>query len=112
MILLACIYTVINPVTLYFKSKAQVKKNESFSKPLNYTINETGITISQDEKSDTTKWNVMWKAVRYGNLVVVYVSTIRAFIMPVADIGDNFDKLVELLDLGLKNRNYVKKKQV
>lgn len=110
MIVLAALYTVINPVLLWVRAKGQVKRNESFQKPLHYMINETGITISQDDKSDKTKWTEMWKAVKYGNLVVVYVSTIRAFIIPIKDVADKFDTLVELLNIGLKSRNYVKRK--
>lgn len=111
MIVIAALYTVVNPLLLWGKAKAQIKRNESFHKPLHYVINEKGITISQDDKSETTKWQQMWKAVRYGDLIVVYVSTVRAFIIPLKDVGDKYDSLIELLNGGLKNRNYVKRKQ-
>ena len=110
MIVIAALYTIVNPIMLWFKSKSQIKRNPSFQKPLHNVINENGITISQDDKSETTNWEQMWKAVKYGNLVVVYVSTIRAFIIPIDDVGDKFDSLVELLNKGLNANNHVKRK--
>lgn len=110
MIVIAALYTVINPIFLWVRAKSQIKTNPSFQKPLHYVINSTGITISQGEQSESTKWQQMWKSVKYGDIIVVYVSTIRAFIIPIKDLGDDYNALVELLSNGLKNRNYVKRK--
>ena len=91
--------------------KLQAKTNKSFAKPLTYTIDEQGITVSQDELSDSVKWNEIWKAVKYGRQVVVYITNVRAFVFPVDCIGDKYDDLVTLLEKGLANRNHVKGKK-
>lgn len=110
LIMLALLYTVANPVILYMRSKAQINKNKSFQKPLHYVVNSKGITISQDELSDTVKWDSMWKAVKYGNLIIVYVSAVRAFIIPEKAVENEYNKLVDILTEGLKNRNHIKKR--
>ena len=109
LILLAALYTVINPVILFFRAKSQVKKNPSFMDTLNYVIDENGITVMQGEDKASVKWIEMWKAVKYGSIVVVYVSNIRAFIFPVRCIGEQYNTLVELAKSGLGARNYLKK---
>ena len=107
MIVMASLFTVVNPILIWMRVKLQAKTNESFKKPLTYTVDEAGITVSQDDRSDSVKWDQIWKAVKYGKQVVVYMTTVRAFVFPIACVGDNYGKLVELLDKGLANRNYV-----
>ncbi len=111
MIVLASLFTVVNPILTWMRVKLQAKTNKSFAKPLTYTIDEQGITVSQDELSDSVKWNEIWKAVKYGRQVVVYITNVRAFVFPVDCIGDKYDDLVTLLEKGLANRNHVKGKK-
>lgn len=105
---MALLFSVMNPFLLWTKSKSQIKKNETMQKPIHYCINGKGVTISQGERTDHVDWNQTWKAVRYGNLVIIYVSSIRAFVLPVSQIGEQYDKLVKILSDGLQTRNHVK----
>jgi hypothetical protein len=111
MIVLASLFTVVNPLLTWMRVKLQVKTNKSFAKPLSYTVDENGITVSQDELSDSIKWDEIWKAVKYGKQIVVYITTVRAFIFPVNCVGEQYDALVTLLDKGLANRNHIKGKK-
>ena len=108
LICMALLFSVMNPFLLWTKSKSQIKKNETTRKPIHYCINGKGVTISQGERTDHVDWNQTWKAVRYGNLVIIYVSSIRAFVLPVSQIGEQYDKLVKILSDGLQTRNHVK----
>ena len=108
LICMALLFSVMNPFLLWTKSKSQIKKNETMQKPIHYCINGKGVTISQGERTDHVDWNQTWKAVRYGNLVIIYVSSIRAFVLPVNQIGEQYDKLVKILSDGLQTRNHVK----
>ena len=100
LICMALLFSVMNPFLLWTKSKSQI--------PIHYCINGKGVTISQGERTDHVDWNQTWKAVRYGNLVIIYVSSIRAFVLPVSQIGEQYDKLVKILSDGLQTRNHVK----
>ena len=110
MILLASLYTVINPLMLYLKARKQVNGNDFFNKTLHYSVNDKGIEVSQNEEKSFVKWNEMWKIVRYGSQVIVYVTTIRAFVWPIESIGENYDSLVELADNKLGSRCHLRKK--
>ena len=104
-------FLILNPILLYSKAKNQVKNNKYFTETLSYTIDEKGIEVSQAGEQANIKWEEMWKAVRFGNIVVVYVTTIRAFILPVECIGDQYNTVVELAFKGLGARNHLRKKK-
>lgn len=110
MILLASLYTVINPVMLYFKARKQVANNESFNSTLHYVVDDKGIKISQNNEKASVKWDEIWKVVRYGNEVIVYVTTVRAFVWPVDSIGDSYDRLAQLACDKLDRRCSLRKK--
>ena len=110
LIVLASLYTVIHPIILWLKAKAQIKNNDYFKQTLDYTADSKGIKVSQGEESTMIKWDEMWKAVRYGGDVVVYVSTIRAFILPIRCMGDQYNNFVEAATQGLGSKCRLRKK--
>ncbi len=110
LILLASLYTIIHPLILYARANAQIKNNDYFKQTLDYTVDSNGIKVSQKEESTTIKWDEMWKAVKYGGVVVVYVSTIRAFILPIRCIGDQYNNFVEAAVQGLGSKCHLRKK--
>ena len=111
LIALAAFYLVFNPLILFSKAKRQIKNNDYFNNVLTYEADEKGITVRQGEEKVSVKWEEMWKTVRYGNIVVVYVTTIRAFILPVESMGDQYNTVVELAFKGLGARNHLRKKK-
>lgn len=111
LIVVASFYWIINPLMLYSKAKQQVKNNKYFSETLNYVVTERGIQVSQAGEQADVSWDEMWKAVRFGRLVVVYVTNIRAFILPVNCIGDEYNNFVDLALKGLDTRCHLRKKQ-
>ena len=110
LIVMSLLYTVVNPIMLYLKAKAQVKNNDYFNDELIYRTNSKGITVCQGIESTTVKWDEMWKAVKYGGIVVVYVTTIRAFILPIRCIGEQYNNFVNNAADGLGNRCHLKKR--
>ena len=106
LIVLASLYTIINPIMLWFKACKQVKNH--FKEPLHYLIDENGITVSLGEASETTPWDQIWKAVNYGSQVVIYVTNIRVFNMPVRCMEGQYGTLRELAGAGLAERCYLK----
>lgn len=104
MILLASLYTVINPVILYCKARKQVRSNQSFNGTLSYTVDDRGIKVTQKDEEASSGWDEIWKIVRYGNQVVVYITTVRAFVWPIDSIGDGYASLVKLASEKLGGR--------
>ena len=103
MILLAALYTVINPVMLYFKARKQIKRTDAFKNTLHYTVDSEGIKISQGEANAEAAWEDMWKAVRYGSQIVLYANAVNAFIWPVRCIK-NYDALVDICSCIISTR--------
>ena len=54
MLFFALMFTVIEPVEYYFRSKRQVKKN--FTVPLSYGFDENGIEIRQNDEKAHNDW--------------------------------------------------------
>ena len=75
MILLASLYTVINPLMLYSRARKQVRNNDYFANVLHYVVDEEGVKVSQNGQNAQVKWDEVWKIVRYGNEIAAYVST-------------------------------------
>lgn len=96
MIFLAMMFTVITPIEYYFRAGKQVKKN--FKDEMTYSFDESGMTISINEQSSKLEWIEVMKVVSSKNLVMIYSSPVRAFLIPKKDIGKDFEKLRQLME--------------
>lgn len=110
MIVLASLYTIINPLMLLYKANKQVKNNKSFDSVLKYSLTDDGITVAQGDEEVTAPWEEIWKCNKYGDQIVVYVSAIRAYLWPIRCIGENYDNVVDVLQDKLGDNCYVGKK--
>ena len=97
LIMVSLWFTVFEPLTLWSRAKSQAKKNPAYKKPLHYTLNKEGITVSQDEQSQSIPWDRIVKVVETHKQYLVYSSKIHAFIFPKASVGekcDDFERMV------------------
>ena len=90
-------FTVLEPIMMYNRSKRQVKRTKSYQKPLYYEINEKGITVSQDEESQTMEWERIRRIKDTGSQYILYSSRVHAFIFPKKCLGADAGKLGNLL---------------
>lgn len=82
LLLIAALFTVINPIYLYYKAAKQVKLTPMFANPLDYVIGEEGLTVSQGEEALTVEWQELRKVVETKKDFYVYLSLTRAYIFP------------------------------
>ena len=82
MIIIALWSTVIDPIMMKSRCKAQFKRTKAYKNPLQYRIDEEGVTVSQNEESQTVAWNSLMKIVETKSQFLVYSSRIHAFIFP------------------------------
>lgn len=85
------------PLSLRIKSKQQIIKNAAFQKPLHYTLDDEGITISQGEESQSQKWEDMYKAISTSRSIIVYTSKVSATIFPRTQMGEDTVKVIEMI---------------
>ncbi len=96
-LILGIVILVYLPWTLFLKSRQQILKNPAFSKPLHYVLDDTGITVSQDEVSQSQAWEDMYKAISTTKSIVVYTTPVNATIFPRRVLGDNLGQCIEII---------------
>lgn len=94
---LGIFFTVITPVRIYFKSVQQVKLTPSFQKPIQYTISEEELVIEQEGAKAVLPMTEIIKAVDTGKSIVLYVSSLRAYIFPKRELGDLLPQVTEVI---------------
>ncbi len=82
LIIVGAWYTVFEPMMMVSRSQSQVKRNKAYQKPLNYRVDADGITVSQDDQSQTMTWDKISKIVETNSQFLVYSSRIHSFIFP------------------------------
>ena len=95
MLFMSLMFTVITPLEYYIRAGRQIKKN--FRDEMIYLFDETGITIKIKDESSSLPWSEVMKVISTKNLVVVYFTPIRAFIIPKKNIAD-FNELKDLME--------------
>ena len=85
------------PWTLFLKSRRQVLCNPAFLEPLQYTLDEEGLTVSQGEEQAQMAWEDMHKAVSTSRSIILYTSRVNATLFPRRQLGDQKEALVEMI---------------
>ena len=96
-IVLGAVMLLYLPWTLFIKSRRQILSNPSFQEPLQYTLDEEGLTISQGEVEEKMVWEDMYKAVSTGRSIILYTSRINATIFPKRQLGDQKMLVIEMI---------------
>lgn len=89
-------FTVVTPLRIWLKSYQQVKLTPSFRKPICYTLTEKELIIEQDGAEAALKLEGAPKVVDTGKSIVLYVSSVRAYIFPKRELGDKLPEVVEI----------------
>lgn len=96
-IVLGLVMLLYLPWTLFVKSRRQILSNPSFQEPLNYTLDDAGLTISQGEESAAMAWEDMYKAVSTSRSIILYTSRVNATIFPKRELGDKKMAVIEMI---------------
>ena len=97
LIFIGCLFTIVNPIMLTYKAKKQVKTNPTFEIPIDYTLADEALVIEQKEDQVVLPWNEIRIVKDFGRSLIVYVSKVRAFIMPKNQIGDQYEAVTKLM---------------
>lgn len=82
LIFVALLFPVVHPLQLFFKARKQVKKNDVFKKPLEYSLNDEGITLSQGAEAQSFTWADVYQIREYKSQILVYTGRVYACIWP------------------------------
>ena len=94
---LGLVFFAYVPVSLWMRSKKVVSNpNNALSKVLHYTFSEEGICVSVEEESVEFKWENVYLMRTTGDLLLIYTNRINAYILPLAQVGEQYDTLSQL----------------
>lgn len=97
LIIIGCLFTIVQPVMLYSKAKAQIRRNKNINAALHYRLSEEGITVSQGEQEAFVKWHEIRKRVKVSKAVYLYMSPVRAFIFPEKQCGEQYPEICRMI---------------
>lgn len=101
LVALALLFTVINPLILYYKSVRQVKSTPMFQKPLHYKFDTRGFAISQENQSDSAEWKTIILVRETRKNLILYMGAANAMILPKKDMGNQVAELKKLIRAAL-----------
>lgn len=108
LLFVASLFTIIQPLMLYAKCKAQIKRSENINAALHYTVSEDGICVSQEGQEVAVKWYDIRKVVYAKKGIYLYMSPVRAFIFPKGQCMERYDEMCSLIAEQMKKyKDYV-----
>ena len=94
---LGIMFLVYVPGSLWMRVNKIVKdENNALSKVLHYEFEEDVIRVSVGEESVEFKWENIFQMKTSGKLLLVYTNRINAYILPLEQVGENYDALSKL----------------
>ncbi len=102
LILIAALFTVIQPILLYYKAAKQVKLTPMFQQPLDYKVNETGVCVRLKEEEMVLAWDDIYKIVETKKDFYFYMSLNRAHILPKEGFENQCPQMRELIKKNAK----------
>lgn len=103
-VLIALFFLVANPITMWTRSADQVLKSPMFQKPITYEFTEEGVVVSQDGQSALNEWSNFQKAVSTNKSIILYVTKVRALILPRESLGEQYAAAVQMISTHMAPR--------
>lgn len=95
--IIGCLFTIVQPIMLYFKSSAQTRQNKDINASIHYCLTEEGILVSQGEQEAQAKWGDIRKRIVLDKAVYLYMSPVRAFIFPREQCGEKYSEICQMI---------------
>ncbi len=92
LVLLALLFTVIEPLMLLFKAFRQVHTSESFKLPMTYTFAENAFYLQQGEVRQQAPWELVLLVRETRDLFILFTGGNNAILLP----KDQIEELDEL----------------
>ncbi len=97
------------PVALKLRVKMILKTNAVLSGNLHFLVSEENITVTQGEENGVLEWNQVYKLVAGKKYIYIFSNRQNAYILPKEQLGDNYDKIVEIAKAKLEKFRLISK---
>lgn len=111
LIIASLLFTVINPLLILLKAAKQLKYNPAFREPLVYTLTEEKIVVTQNKEVLPIPWKNVQEVEETHHNLIVYLSKVRAFVLPKENIGNQLVEVRELIRRSVKTGKVRLKKE-
>ncbi|MDF2589887.1 MAG: hypothetical protein K0S41_3728 [Anaerocolumna sp.] len=105
LLVIALLFTVINPIQLYMKAAKQVKLTPGFKLPLDYKLNNSGIQVSQGGEAYEKPWEEVRKVIETGKSIIIYMSNVGAYLLPKSSLVDHYEEVKNLINLHVDKKS-------
>lgn len=78
------------PFTLWLRAGKSLKASPVLSSVLHYHVDEDGFTVTQGEASGILAWKQIYKMVATKHNVLVYSNRMNAYVIPRAQLGEDY----------------------
>ncbi len=89
-------FTVYTPIGMMLKVRRQMKSVGALGGELEYNVTEDGIKVSQGDENATLTWNDVFRIKATGSSIILYITSVRANIIPFRCIGDDAEAVIEI----------------
>ena len=96
-ILAALLFTVINPLMLLTKAKAQIQRNKSLGGGLEYILSDEHLSVCLGEERADVGWDQIIRVKDNGRELLVYMTAARAYIWPKDQLGEQYARVAACL---------------
>lgn len=97
LIVLSLLFTVINPLLLLQKADKQVKRVPMFQKPITYSFDAKGFSVTQEKESAEADWADVMLIRETKKTLVIYLGAANAVVLPKDQCGDALAGIKSLL---------------
>lgn len=85
------------PQLIRMKVKKRLQNSKQLTEPVIYEFDEQGIKTTIKDDSGKASWSKFKRAVLHKNLLILYDPEKRAIIIPVEQISDQYEAVVEMI---------------
>lgn len=95
-------FTVYTPIGMKLKVKKQMKSVAAFKEPVCYTVTEEKIVLKQGDITEEMLWDDIFQIKFTGKSLVLYITSVRANIIPIRDIGKEAENFLDIAEKKLR----------
>lgn len=102
LLIIGLLFTVVNPIMLFFKAQQQVVLSPVFKKPLTYTFSGDGMTVVQEDQSQFIEWNQVLAVRKTALILIIYTSRNSGSILAFQEMKEKRKEVEVLIAHGCK----------
>ena len=104
LLVIALLFTVVNPLMLYTRAKQQALSNPVYKETLLYTLDESSISLKVNDTEESIEWEKILKWKKTGSVCILYTTDIHAILLPFSCMGDQRKKVETLIESKVRGK--------